>query len=426
MSRFLASDENARALQISGILRFGIVLFQGIILVKAGLDPYLIAVVESFYFLYNLSRYYFLSGGKYAGFSKQKERSGDFANIFWGFNLIGLLSAITCIVILITVGTDFSSLLELDYVQFVLPLLLFFSLPIDTYELFYIIRKKTVHVVAYTAIVQLIQLIGLVALLLTGYHMGHVLLFITCLFAIRYVHILLISDVLVKIPRLGAVKFVVFAMPLILHSLLAGLTDYVDGWLIKAHFDDAAFAIYRYGARELPLNAILISAVISGLIMQKNDEKQAIKQEIKRVLKTLTPILSLLILISPLLFQLVYSSDYLISALYFNLYALLILSRAVFVQVYFYRADDRWLLTWISLAEVACNIGLSLVLLQYFGIMGVPIATLVVDVVFRIFMIVLVRQKYNKRLIEYYPVRVHMISVLALCTCFYISYSIFF
>ena len=348
-------------------------------------------MVESFYFLFNLSRFYLLSGGKYAGFTKFKEEGYVFSTVFWGFNILGLASLLIGIGVVHWGMQDFSSFLSLPYVSVALPVLLFLSLPVDTYDLMYIERKRPHRLVRYTFIVILVQLSGLVSLLVAGCHMGHVLLFFVSVFVLRYIHLLWSIRGRIKIQGHLTWSFFVFAIPLVLHSLLAGLTDYVDGWLIKNYFDDAAFAIYRYGAREIPLNAILIGAVISGLIMQKSDTAESIKLEMKKVLKTLVPILAVLMLLSPLLFQWIYSEDYLRSALYFNIYAFLILSHAIFVQVYFYKNEDRWLLTWISLAEVVANVLLSLFLLHRIGILGIPIATVVVDVIFRLIMMALVR-----------------------------------
>ncbi len=426
LGRILAKDETSRALQISGLIRFSLLVLQGIILVKCGLDPMLIAVVESFYFLYNLSRFYFLSGGKYAGFGKLKEQDYSFSTIFWGFNIIGLAAAVVTVFIIVAGQTDFETFLQLKYATYVLPILVFLSLPVDSYDLFYIRKDKPRSIVIYTLLNSLIQLIGLVYLLTQDFHMGHVVLFFTAFFAFRYVHLLYVSSAGLNLQWSGAWTFALFAAPLILHALFSGLTDYVDGWLIKSFFDDAAFAVYRYGARELPLNTILVSAVVSGLILYKSDIGSTMKQEIKKLLWLLTPILALLILLSPWLFQFFYSADYKMSALYFNLYALLIISHILFVQVFFYRADDRWLLSIISLAEVICNVGLSLVLMRSLGILGIPIATLIVDSLFRIGLIVLVRQRYSQSPGNYYPIKAHVVSSGILLICFWISYVMHF
>jgi len=425
-SRTLSSDENSRALQISGFIRFGLILLQGIILVKAGFDPVFIAIVESFFFLYNLSRYYFLSGGKYAGFSTLKNKSDAFSTIFWGFNVIGLIAVVISLMIMNWSGGEFSNILDLPYVSMAFPTLVFLSLPVDSYDLFYISQNKPNRLITYTIVSSIIQLAIVVGLLVGGFHMGQVVLGLTIFFMLRYLHLILISKPFSGVAISGSWKFVIYASPLILHSLLAGLTDYVDGWLIKAYFDDAAFAIYRFGARELPLNAILIGSVVSGLILHKNAIGDSLKIEMRKILKLLTPILALAILISPWLFQAAYSEDYKLSALYFNLYALLMISHAVFAQVYIYRADDRWLLTVISLAEVICNIGLSIVLMQSLGILGIPIATLIVDFVFRCIIMLIVRVKYDISPSTYYPIKSHLGSSMILMTCFAISYFMFF
>ena len=425
-NRFLSEDANARALQISGFVRFAIIIFQGIILVKLGLDPYFIAIVESFYFLFNISRYYFLSGGKYAGFSKMKDSDNPFTEIFWGFNILGLFAGIVgALVVFFGVG-EFDSFLTLEYVKYGLPFLLFLSLPVDTYDLLYIQRKSPKTIINYTLVIGLFQAAGLVYLLTNGYHMGHVVLYFLLLYTLRWVHLCLESTRNSTFVLSQSWTFVIFALPLILHSLFSGLTDYIDGWLIKSFFEDSDFAKYRYGARELPLNSILIGAVVSGLILRQSAIALSVKAEIIKLLKFLTPLLAFLILLSPWLFQLFYSADYKISALYFNLYALLILSHAIFVQVYFYRENDRWLLTLISLVEVLCNIGMSIYLLNQIGILGIPIATLIVDFAFRLGMMAIVKLRYGTEILSYYPWKSHVLSMMLLFSCFGISYYLHF
>ena len=426
LNRILAVDETARALQLSGIIRFSIVLIQGIVLVKMGLDPVLIAVVESFYFLFNLSRFYFLSGGKYSGFSRLKSDSYSYSAIFWGFNVIGIAAALVTVFLSVVGATDFSSFLNLDYVSWALPILVLFSLPVDTYDLYYVKNKRPNAIVNYTLLIGVVQAAGLIYFLLNDFHMGYVVLYFLAVYVVRWFHLLLTSSARHYFPIELATSFAVFALPLILHALFSGLTDYVDGWLIKAYFSESDFAVFRYGARELPLNSILIGAVVSGLILIKTDVASEVRNEIGRMLSLLTPILAILILLSPWLFEYFYSADYRFSAMYFNLYALLILSRIVFVQVFYYRADDRWLLSGLSLAEVICNVGLSLVLLRSFGVLGIPVATLVVDFFFRAMLVIVVQKRYNISFSSYYPIKRHLGSSLVLCFCFVISYLIYF
>ena len=351
-----------------------------------------------------------------------KESAHSFSEIFWGFHVLGFMAAsIGVVVIWLGIG-EFDSFLRLEYVEVGLPLLLLLSLPVDTYDILFIEQRKPRRVVTYTILVSIVQAAGLIYLLISGYHMGLVVLYFVVIYFLRWFHLLIASRGNEQISIKQAWTFALFALPLVLHALFSGFTDYVDGWLIKSFFDDAEFAKYRYGARELPLNSILIGAVVSGLILHQVHVAKAMKSEIIKILRLLTPILAILILISPWLFQFFYSEDYKISALYFNLYGLLILSHVLFVQLFFYRADDRWLLTLLSFIEVVCNVGLSLFLLEKIGIMGIPIATLVIDFIFRIGMMGLIKKLYGQRLDEYYPLKTHLMCSAILIVCFIASY----
>lgn len=426
VSKWLAADELSRALQLSGFIRFGFLLLQGIILVKAGLDPFVIAIVESFYFLFNLSRSALLSGGKYAGFSGLKDKSISFTDYFTSFTFFGAIAAFVVFMLSWFGGETFSSFLSIEAVPWLLPVVVLFSMPADAYDVFYIKRKKYRSIYLYTLAVCFLQMAGLVLLLLLGYTMAHVLWYMLVLFVLRYFHLGWNAFRGRKLDVKLVYVFVLGAIPLVFHSLLAGLSSYVDGWIIKHFFDDSIFAIYRYGARELPLNTILIGSVVSGLIMATTPIEEKIKIEMKRVLRLLVPVLSVLILISPLLFQWVYDEEYKLSALFFNLYAVLILSRIFFVQVFFYRAGHRWSLTLLSAVEVVLNIVLSLILLRAVGLVGIPLATILADVVVRAAMVIWSNQRYSKTLASYVPMRTYLISSTILLLAFASSVYIFF
>ncbi|MDP2336448.1 MAG: hypothetical protein Q8N05_08375 [Bacteroidota bacterium] len=49
--------------------------------------------------------------------------------------------------------------------------------------------------------------------------------------------------------------------------LLSGSGQYIDGFIITAWFDDATFAVFRYGARKFPLVIILLANAFSSSVL---------------------------------------------------------------------------------------------------------------------------------------------------------------
>mgnify|MGYP000577689728 CR=1 FL=1 len=131
--------------------------------------------------------------------------------------------------------------------------------------------------------------------------------------------------------------YLILAFPLILHVLIVSSVEYVDGLIVTSHFEDGTFAIFRYGAKELPLTLLLIGAIVMALIPQVSEDLksglQQIKIETPKLSKWLFPLSAFLILVSPYLFPLVFNPEFAESAEVFNIYLLIISSRILLPQV---------------------------------------------------------------------------------------------
>jgi peptidoglycan biosynthesis protein MviN/MurJ (putative lipid II flippase) len=112
-----------------------------------------------------------------------------------------------------------------------------------------------------------------------------------------------------------------------------------------------------------------------------------------------------LILLSVPVFTFVYNDNFALSARIFNIYALTLLSRVMINQVYCYVHHDNWVLTWSTAAEVVINIVLSLLLMQWLGLIGIPLATVLAYAIQKAFITYYIRRKYGVRLSEYIPVQ---------------------
>jgi O-antigen/teichoic acid export membrane protein len=52
----------------------------------------------------------------------------------------------------------------------------------------------------------------------------------------------------------------------LLHLFLSGSAQFVDGFIVTSRFDESTFAVFRYGARELPLATFLANALNSAML----------------------------------------------------------------------------------------------------------------------------------------------------------------
>ena len=219
-------------------------------------------------------------------------------------------------------------------------------------------------------------------------------------------------------------KFGLFGLPLIVHVLLGGGMEYVDGFLVETYFDRTNFAYFRYGARELPINTIFISAMASAFIplavSNFNHSMVEIKKRTSRLMNYLFPISMILMVCSPYLYALVYAEEYVISAHIFNIYLLIIASRILLPQLVIYAKHRNSVLMLVSIFEFGINIILSLYLMRFYGLYGIAFATVVAYLVQKIILIIYNWTTLGVSVFEYLDVKKYAIYTAALYVIFFL------
>jgi len=180
--------------------------------------------------------------------------------------------------------------------------------------------------------------------------------------------------------------------------LLSGSAIYIDGFIVTGYFDEDMFAVFRNGARELPLVALLAHALSSAIVPKFNDmgldtALGIVKSRSKRLVNFLFPISLLLMLVSYYLFPIFYTDAYFDSAGVFNLYLLLVVTRLVFPQTLLIGLKRTKVLVAASGFELFLNVGLSLILVRVWNIRGVVIATVIAYLLERIFLITWIKTR---------------------------------
>lgn len=432
--RFLAADESARAMQIAGLLRFFCILLQGIVLVKSGVPLKTVGQIELIFFVANFFMFFWQNGVNNAmmSWASGQERAKVSGAIFGAMHVHALMG-----VVLMWVVSQFPLGARFEFLSsggntFALLVYVFFSIPTGAIIYAYLIRRQYAKILWFTGITQAVQ-VGLVAwIVIAGYSMQEMLWALAGFALIKWLFVLSSGRWFAsgKVPASTMWAFVVFALPLIIHAFNGGLMDYVDGWIVSLFYGDESFALYRYGARELPFNALLIGGLMSGLVHRfKTDtaiNATALRAETIRIMKFLFPINCVLILLSAPLYTLLYNDDFVLSARIFNIYALTLLSRVIMNQVYCYVHHHTWILTWSTIAEVILNILFSLLFMQWLGIFGIPLATVLAYALQKVFLIYYVRKKFGVRFADYMPVVHCMWYFTGMILCVVIAELLYF
>lgn len=171
--------------------------------------------------------------------------------------------------------------------------------------------------------------------------------------------------------------YIKWSVPFLSISVLGYGMEALDGFLVIHFFDDSTFPLYKYGARELPLSALLMSSLSVALIpvLAQNEALADLRKRADFYMHLMFPLTIIMIWVSSFLFSFVYGKDFLISAQVFNIYLLIIGSRLLMPHSILMARGKEKIVMWSGVAELICNICLSLLLYVFWGLIGLVFAT---------------------------------------------------
>ncbi|MBK9014806.1 MAG: oligosaccharide flippase family protein [Saprospiraceae bacterium] len=182
-------------------------------------------------------------------------------------------------------------------------------------------------------------------------------------------------------------KYLSLAWPLLLFAAIGKGSEYVSGVAVSTLFEDEkVFAIFRYGARELPLAVLMVGALATALIPEMAENQalglERIKKQTRKLSHWLYPISMLSMLAAPFLFPIFFNQDFKLSARIFNIFTLLLASRILLPQVVTMGAGKNNILIISALTELVVLVGLSFWWGKSFGLEGIAwaaVAAFMVD-----------------------------------------------
>ena len=178
-------------------------------------------------------------------------------------------------------------------------------------------------------------------------------------------------------PWLGA------AWPLMAYASVSTLVTAFDPWFVNYWYggDEATFAVFRYGARELPLLAAITNGAMVVVLPRLTEAPAAgldlLKASSRRLMHWIFGGAIFIMLTVPWWWTLVFTEVFRESLPLFRAYLFVVASRLLFpVPVLTARGHTR-LLMGFGLLELLINILLSILLAPYFGLMGIVWATVI-------------------------------------------------
>jgi len=158
-----------------------------------------------------------------------------------------------------------------------------------------------------------------------------------------------------------------------------------DKWIVSIFFEsDALFAIYAVGAKKIPFITALTAAAAAALVtqyagkMNQGDFSGFLTEARKassRISLIVIPLIAVLFVFAEEVMVLLFEK-YADSAPIFRIYLLVIVTQLVFPQSILLGAGKSHVVARYGIIELVTNVGLSILLIAPFGLLGPAYATL--------------------------------------------------
>ena len=405
-----------RALQFFQILRQGAAILVSILLAKSALTTEEIGTFEMLTFIGTTVSFFWIAGfnqGILPFFPKLKtEQQSKF--IFDTFLLYSGIS-IFVFVLLLIFETQLTQLLvgqnSLPYYQWYAVYLLFF-MPSFLVDYIYLIHDFPKKILAFGITVFTLQVLVIAVPIFAGWGL---LWSIYGLVALGIFRFLWLGSVVFRFGKMEwdfqmMRKYIQLSFPLILYALLSGFPAIFDSWVVGWFYDDkTTFAIFRYGARELPLTIALASALsavmIPELVQQPKLALQTIRSKSLQLYHFLFPLSIGLMLTSGWWFPKVFAIEFLESAAVFNVFLLVIISRLIFPQTVLIALGKTKIIFYVAVVETILNAVLSILLVPYFGLIGIAFGTVLAYLFEKIAVAIYLFRQHQISFSEYTPTK---------------------
>jgi len=216
--------------------------------------------------------------------------------------------------------------------------------------------------------------------------------------------------------------------PLIASIFVSGSAEYIDGLVVKSKFDDMFFAIYRYGAKELPVLLIIANtfstAMIPAIAANLVTGLQELKDKSARMMHIFFPLTIILMPLSPFLYKYVFNPSFIYSSLIFNIYLLLVIPRLLFPQTILTGMQKTRFLLLSSVFEIVINVSLSVYLAGIIGLPGIALGTFIAYSFDKIFLIAVNRIFFDIRLSKYVPLKSYFVYIVLTFVSFFCSLQV--
>jgi O-antigen/teichoic acid export membrane protein len=421
-------EDVVSAFQFYQISRYVQNFLLSIVLVKSGLSLGQVGAFEIWLFAVTMAGQFWMSGlkDKWVSGYKQKpedQRDDFLLQGFYAHIIMGLVSAVIFLFIL-------PQIYEYEQNVPVFQALLFGAMYIILHALsgipeIILLLKNKGQQLFYYGLFSLVIFICLAGLLfLSDTSLQTVFIIVLSFAAIKCLYLLVLMPRLKMFQAKGVMVFIRTSLPFISIALVGYGMDFLDGFLVVRFFDTDTFPVYKYGAREFPLSALLVNSLSVAMIPLLWDLQNLsqLRQKANQHMHLLFPVSIFLIWVSQPVFIFLYSDSFVDSALIFNLYLVILGSRVLMPHsILLAQGQQRWVL-FCGIIELITNLILSLWWVRIWGLPGLVMATVVAYYMQKILMMYKVNKDFGISLKDIISVPWWIIYQLISFVSLYLNY----
>lgn len=192
----------------------------------------------------------------------------------------------------------------------------------------------------------------------------------------------------IKYDKIKEVLF--FGIPIGLSSLIGSLNTNIDKLLVGRYLDDQSFAIISNGSYEIPVLSlvgislfnILIPSLKHKLDLGNNSEVLKLWRRAGEVMITvIIPITIGTIVFAKEIIVFLFSNKYLDAVIIFQIYQINAITRIYIYGTFFLAAGQSKRYTQNSIYHLVNNFLLSLILINFLGVLGVALAAVLSNII---------------------------------------------
>ncbi len=414
------------ALQIFQLLRYSTLILIGVVFTKSALSTSEIGQYETFLFLAGAVSFFWLNG-LILGFLPSSDKhstsakSSDLFNVFYLLMVFSILSVLFILLFEHSISGTLLKGSEIPFLKYLLIYLLFTS-PAGLVEYIYLIKDQGKGMLVYGVVSYALMFLLVVLPPVFGFNVEYSLIgmLISSVFRFIWLLVMLFRNSIPMFDPDFIRKHLKSASPLVFSMFLSGSGQYIDGFIISRYFDDATFAVFRYGARELPLVLLLANAFNASMLpgfadlSKLKSNLEVIKRNSQKLGFWLFPLSGMLMLISHWAFPVIFNVSFSGSATIFNIYLLLIVSRLVFPQTILIGLQKNQAIMWASFLEIVLNVALSIWFLQFWGLPGVAYGTVCAYTFEKLILMLFIKKTCGFGVSAYLNMKQHLLYSLLL------------